>query len=280
MSTLTEVILCCTSGPHLDLSSLSMNPQTADYALNSASYQVDTTATTSSSVPRSLFTTINLSRNSLYCLPLSLANFTCLTTLDISENGLETLLPSASPSSTSSSAQINSAIHLPSLTSLIACNNKLRDNSLAKNFGKSFAPQLKVLNLSGNLFTTIPESIFQLDNLRSLYMGENRIKTLPKTITRLQRLKFLYLGGNQLTEIPEEVGKLTKLEALSLCENNINKLPSSIARLTNLRSLALHMNQLTTLPVEIVRLKSLIEVCSSSKCGSNFLISCMNRAIL
>lgn len=243
----------CVSGSHLDLSSLNLNSETADYTLNWTDNQVE--SATSSSSFSSKVKIINLSRNCLCNLPLSVTRFSNLTSLDISENGLETLLPM-----TNSSSQINT-IQLPSLISLNASGNKLKDNkSLGKNFGKLFASQLKVLNLSGNQFTAIPESVLEFNNLKSLYMGENQIRTLPKTLTRLHRLRFLYLGGNQLTDIPDDVGKLSKLESLSLCENKISSLPPSIANLKKLRSLYLHMNKLTTLPVEILRLNSLIEV--------------------
>ncbi|XP_015793102.1 leucine-rich repeat-containing protein 58 [Tetranychus urticae] len=190
-------------------------------------------------------TSLNLSNNRLTYLPSSLSSFVSLTTLDISENGLDSLKP---------------MVYLPCLTVLIACNNKLTEISLSKADPSKYMPNIKVLSLSGNQFRSIPETILDCVQLRSLYLGANLIESIPKAIAKLTKLRYLYLGGNQLTTIPEEVGLLSKLEALSLCENKISSLPSSIAQLSNLRSLALHMNLLTTLPTEIIRLESLTEL--------------------
>ncbi|XP_074596241.1 leucine-rich repeat-containing protein 58-like [Brevipalpus obovatus] len=231
---------------NLDLSSLDIDQTMAEQVLRSVIEGSE------NDTPKTIVTTMNLSQNYLPSLPPSIKNFSLLTVLDISDNGLETLFP---PFRMDCSTPV-----FPCLTSLIAFNNKLTDESLGKNFGNSFAPNLKVLNLSGNKLTGIPESILELDHLRSLFMGGNQIKFLTKNVIKLSHLQTLCLGGNQLTEIPEEVGSLSKLETLFLCENKLTRLPSSIKRLTKLRSLALHMNQLTTLPPEIVRLTSLTEL--------------------
>ncbi|EKN87829.1 leucine rich repeat protein [Leptospira interrogans str. 2002000624] len=39
---------------------------------------------------------------------------------------------------------------------------------------------VRVLDLSGQNFTTLPKEIEQLKNLQKLYLFDNRLKTLPK----------------------------------------------------------------------------------------------------
>jgi Leucine-rich repeat (LRR) protein len=82
------------------------------------------------------------------------------------------------------------------------------------------------IDLSYNLFTTIPEEIFKMTNLESLRISCNSINT-----------------------VPSDIGKLKKLNYLSLMTNNISKIPKEILELKNLKQLLLGFNPITELPV-------------------------------
>ena len=114
---------------------------------------------------------------------------------------------------------------------------------------------MKYLKLSGNEFTSIPESIFEIDSLLTLNLNENNISSIPDDITALNNLKKLELSGNQFTLFPDNLGELENLMKLDLGYNNIESLPSDIlSTLTNLGCLNLEHNQISILPETIGQL--------------------------
>ncbi|XP_015594054.1 leucine-rich repeat-containing protein 58 [Cephus cinctus] len=187
--------------------------------------------------------TMLLHQNRLNHIPGSIIRFINLSTLDISNCGLNSL---------------PDILGDCPLTCLVAKNNNLTNDNLPKSF--EHIPVLRELNLSGNRLTDFPEQILELTALKYLYLGGNNINQIKKDIWKLQRLQVLSMGGNRLTEVPSTVGQLTRLNALVLCDNMLESLPGSIANLKNLKSLLLHKNRLKTLPTEIITLKCLTEL--------------------
>lgn len=124
----------------------------------------------SESKPAADVESIILSYNQLSYMPESLVKFSNLKCLDISSNGL-TSLPDI--------------FEFCSLSTLIAKNNNLTNESLPKTF--TVNSTLRELNLSGNQLSSFPEQVFDFCNL-----------------------KYLYLGGNQITSVPRNIWKLTK----------------------------------------------------------------------
>ncbi|XP_046431399.1 leucine-rich repeat-containing protein 58 [Neodiprion virginianus] len=187
--------------------------------------------------------TILLHQNQLNHAPGNITKFTNLHLLDLSNCGLSELPDFLSDCP---------------LTTLVAKNNNLSNDSLPKTF-EAFST-LRELNLSGNRLTEFPEQVLQLTALRYLYLGGNGISRITKDIWKLQRLQILSMGGNSLTDVPSTLGQLTTLHALILCDNMLESLPGSIANLKNLKSLLLHKNRLKTLPTEIITLSCLTEL--------------------
>ena len=98
--------------------------------------------------------------------------------------------------------------------------------------------------------TSIPESISQLVNLKSLDCTGSQITALPESIGLCSDLKTLNLSCNyELASLPESLGQLKRLESLNLRYNSkICALPSSIARLSNLTCLSMDGCGLIELP--------------------------------
>lgn len=115
--------------------------------------------------------TILLTYNMLCSVPYSISKFINLHILDLSSNNLTTLP--------------DFLIQCP-LTSLIAKNNFLTNDSLPKNF-LSKVGVMRELNLSGNLLSRFPEQVLELRGLKYLYLGGNKIGNICKDIWKIQR---------------------------------------------------------------------------------------------
>lgn len=117
--------------------------------------------------------------------------------------------------------------------------------------------KLKVLNLSDNNISMIPEAFSLMKNLKvldisknhfyksslkdwkwlsgnlcdtlvSLNLADNKLMFLPVHIIKLKNLHTLDVSGNNLKEIPNGIGCLRRLKSLKINENAIEKLPGSI----------------------------------------------------
>lgn len=121
--------------------------------------------------------TILLSHNYLSTVPMSISKFSSLHILDLSSNNL-TSLPDF--------------IVLCPLTSLIAKNNYLTNDSLPKSL-LSKTGILRELNLSGNQFTHFPEQVLELRGLKYLYLGGNKITNISKDLWKVQRFVVCFL---------------------------------------------------------------------------------------
>ena len=119
--------------------------------------------------------------------------------------------------------------------------------------------------------TTIPEEIFEFENLISLNLAGNKISSVPRKIISLNNLKKLDLSNNQISNLPENFGNLAKLSNLNLARNNLSVLPESFSKLTNLEILNLANNQLSYLPETLGNLTKLktLNVSNSPLFGSS-----------
>ncbi|ORX90964.1 L domain-like protein [Basidiobolus meristosporus CBS 931.73] len=122
---------------------------------------------------------------------------------------------------------------------------------------------LRVLRLSGNQITRLPETLGESIRLETLVLGSifggNLLQSFPeKCISRLVNLKELDLTQNQLASLPSDIGHpKSRLERLAVGENRLLSLPCSIGLCRSLRSLDLSRNRLLDLPIEITDLSGL-----------------------
>lgn len=65
-------------------------------------------------------------------------------------------------------------------------------------FNFSLLKNLKVLDLSNNLLTSIPDSITESTNLEEIYFDGNPIRRFPNYLEKLTKLKYLGLAGASL----------------------------------------------------------------------------------
>ena len=120
----------------------------------------------------------------------------------------------------------------------------LHEIGLSSVDGLRKAKYLEDLNLEKNDFRgdSIPDEIFELANLKNLYLAESNLGgTISDDIAYLTKLNGIYLNGNELTgQIPEFLGDLVNLEWIALADNKLSgTLPLSLNGLKNLKALSL-----------------------------------------
>lgn len=154
---------------------------------------------------------------------------------------------SGSSHSSSTSTVLPGSSHGPSLTVSLPTTKwrflrhlSLADNSLTSISSTALIPlanSLSSLDLSSNLFTSIPESLSTLSNLRALNLSNNMIDSLH-SLTRnpLPAITALNLRGNRLASIAG-IERLLSLERLDLRENKLAD-PTELARLTGAPNIA------------------------------------------
>jgi Leucine-rich repeat (LRR) protein len=113
---------------------------------------------------------------------------------------------------------------------------------------------LQYVNLNKNqIDQAIPNDVFGLTNLRTLYVAFNELTgTLPTLIGRLTKLTEFYAFSNHLTgQLPSELGQLNKCQILGI-GNNLwsGTLPTELNDMVNLRDLSIHHNPTTNFLIE------------------------------
>lgn len=150
---------------------------------------------------------------------------------------------------------------------------------------------LKVLDLSSNAITTLPDAVCQLplvtliaknnlltngslpkslltkqangnaggasSTLKELNLSGNQLTHFPEQVTELRHLKYLYLGGNKISSISKDIWKMQSLHVLSLGGNLVSEVPEAVGSLNHLQALVLCDNLIEILPTNIARLKNL-----------------------
>ena len=156
------------------------------------------------------------------------------------------------------------------INKLDASNNLLSENSFNnEEYNLSLMSYLVSLRFSNNNFNFIPQSLYQLSNLKLLDMSgnniseidgnllkglsslveldlsKNKIRYIPNSIQYLPFLEVLKISNNQLLEIPEEFAFLTRLKKLFLNENSIQFLPLNLfSKMIGLEEIYLYKNRL------------------------------------
>jgi len=112
--------------------------------------------------------------------------------------------------------------------------------------------------------TEIPDCLSVNTKINNAVFSNNSIKVLPNSLFTLTNITSLFLFGNLLEFINPEIGKLVNLDQLSLGHNRIKNLPSSLKECNKLRILFLNNNKFEKVPEVICELKLLEKLVISS----------------
>ncbi|MHA1488312.1 MAG: leucine-rich repeat domain-containing protein [Promethearchaeota archaeon] len=129
-----------------------------------------------------------------------------------------------------------------------------------KNVVKSKAiKEIKAVNLEGWGLTSIPEEIFEMENLEYLFLDFNNLSTIPTGLSKLKHLKLISLKYNNITALTDgtmSVLKKIPLESLELRNNDITLLPESLKEIS-VEMLDLSYNKLYVIPEFLKDIKGL-----------------------
>ncbi|XP_059152846.1 leucine-rich repeat protein SHOC-2-like isoform X1 [Physella acuta] len=121
-------------------------------------------------------------------------------------------------------------------------------------------PLLKVLSLSGNKLTYIPDDFGDFENLVELCLSRNNIQMLPETLSKLKKLEMLKVNANVLTKLYSEIGQNVNLIILKVDANKLKRLPATLGLLKNLCVLEAQNNKINNIPPTIKFLIHLLKV--------------------
>ncbi len=116
------------------------------------------------------------------------------------------------------------------------------------------------LDLSGLDLTELPPELFELDDVRRLYLDNNQLTVISEKLGRLSDLQQLNLSNNLLTAIPDALGSLSNLQTLDFENNRLTFIPNALSALSSLELLILDNNLLTAIPDGLGSLANLQEL--------------------
>lgn len=119
---------------------------------------------------------------------------------------------------------------------------------------------IKLLRMSNNKLSSLPQSFANLQNLQQLQLVGNQFEYFPSILFELPKLKELSLKKNHIQLIEcslELIEGVTKLTDLDLSHNNLQYLPDEFTYLKTLININLEYNKLNKLPVSWKEMKSL-----------------------
>ncbi len=107
--------------------------------------------------------------------------------------------------------------------------------------------RLRVLFLSQNLFTKIPDVLVACSNLEIIGFKSCQISVFDENVLPIN-LKWLILTDNQLRQLPRSIGDLASLRKFALTGNYLESLPEEMIACQNLELLRLSANSLPAEP--------------------------------
>ncbi|KAI6686964.1 hypothetical protein NL676_032877 [Syzygium grande] len=153
---------------------------------------------------------LDISNNSLECVPLRIGSLTSMQKLLMNANGLS-----------------DQSINWEGLSSL---------------------KFLTVLSMNQNDLTALPPALGAISSLRQLYVAKNKLTSLPMEIGHLTQLEVLKVNNNRISTLPTHIGDCISLVEVDLSSNLLAELPETLGNLRNLKVLHLSNNGLKSLP--------------------------------
>lgn len=105
--------------------------------------------------------------------------------------------------------------------------------------------KLKVLNLSGNDFKSLPAILLKLHDLEEIYLNDDPCLDIRQAISVLEKLpylKILHLDNHAGLQVPSSIRSLRHLRYLTLRNDGLKQIPESVVHMKRLRYLDVRGN--------------------------------------
>lgn len=184
-------------------------------------------------------------------------DFTMLKELEKTSPKIVRQLKLKDPDPTELREELDSLVHLESLTIQFSNNSKEAETFTEIPTPIKYLKNLKSLHLWGiSAVTKFPEWIGDLRELEFLMLSGSKAEGIhPYTLQYLSKLKYCYLENNKLESAPKSIPD--HLEVLHLDGNQLTDIPDSYAQLKNLRKLYIRNNPLKSLPAGLENIPEL-----------------------
>jgi Leucine-rich repeat (LRR) protein len=117
--------------------------------------------------------------------------------------------------------------------------------------------QITELNLSHNIFSSIPEGVFNWSQLTKINVSNNVIKELPAAIVNWKKLTDLNVSHNVIPEIPACITSIKCLNCFRASNNLIDKIPQGLGLMPELLTLDLNSNKISFAPSDLCKSTSI-----------------------
>ncbi|MBX2966911.1 MAG: hypothetical protein KF845_12265 [Cyclobacteriaceae bacterium] len=123
-------------------------------------------------------------------------------------------------------------------------SNNVSDSLNMANLTRALKDSVKIESfiVTQYLHDSLPNGVYQLRNLKELYVSRTYLKQIPPQVCNLSKLESLDLDFNKLISI-ENIVCLEKLKSLSLVGNRLSHLPADLSLLSRLWFLDISNNQ-------------------------------------
>jgi hypothetical protein len=101
---------------------------------------------------------------------------------------------------------------------------------------------VKILNLSHNCLSQLPENFKEMKSLQELNLSFNQFETFPNCVTSLNLLK-LDISYNLLDSIPSCIKSLKELTEIDVSNNVLTKIPEEMLEMSSLKIAHIHENR-------------------------------------
>uniref|UniRef100_A0A453CTV3 Leucine-rich repeat-containing N-terminal plant-type domain-containing protein n=1 Tax=Aegilops tauschii subsp. strangulata TaxID=200361 RepID=A0A453CTV3_AEGTS len=200
---------------------------------------------------------LDMSGLSMDTIPHLTTSLGHITTLDLSNNNLESIPESMIARLLNVVVLDVRSNQLKSLPNSIGCLSKLRVLNVSGNLLQSLPATieecraLEELNANFNQLTRLPDTLgFELHSLRRLSVNSNKLTSLPFSTSHMTALRALDARLNCIRALPEGLENLVNLEVLNVSQNFhfLRELPYGLGLLTSLRELDISYNSISVLP--------------------------------
>ncbi|XP_028825818.1 leucine-rich repeat-containing protein 20 [Denticeps clupeoides] len=104
-------------------------------------------------------------------------------------------------------------------------NNEIK--ALTNKFFKTF-PQLRELDLQGNVLTKLPDAVGEMEHLISINLSQNKLCAFPDQLTEIATLENIDMENNEISEIPvEKLSTMPALKQVNVRSNPVTVLPDA-----------------------------------------------------